>query len=221
MSELPMDLQQLETVRGAFEILKYLDDQPDNAADGEDIIDDLDLSSRGFDKAKRRLVTRGYMQMRSDYLLELTPKGRESAAILKEYGDGDDSSGDDGSIERELVVVLPRNLVVGQTSPLQIAIEPSNEFKGDANLIVRVDATYADLGDYNEMATLGSNALVLDTTITPQNYDHARIKVEVYVLSAGGDDLKACGGMYVDILVLASGDTGESIAYGGALSFVQ
>jgi hypothetical protein len=220
MSELPMDLQQLETVRGAFEILKYLDDQADNAADGDDIMDDLDLSSRGFDKAKRRLVTRGYIQMRSDYSLELTPKGSESAAILKEYG-GDDSGGNDGAIERQLVVVLPRNLVLAQTSPLQIGIEPSDEFEGDTSVIVRVSATYADLGDFNEMATLSANALVLETTITPQNYDHARIKVEVYMLSAGGDELKACGGIYVDIVVLASGNTGESIAYGGDLSFMM
>jgi len=219
MSELPMDLRQLETVRGAFEILKYLDDQPDNAADGDSIMDDLDLSSRGFDKAKRRLVTRGYIQMRSDYSLELTPKGSESAAILKEYGDGD--AGDDDTIERQLVIVLPRNLVVGHTSSLQIGIEPSDEFNEDASVIVRVETSYADLGEFNEMATLSSNALVLDTTITPQNYDHARIKVEVYILSAGGDDLKACGGMYVDVLVLATGDTGENIAYGGVLSFEQ
>lgn len=220
MSELPLDLRQLETVRGAFEILKYLDDQPDNAADGDDIMDDLDLSSRGFDKAKRRLVTRGYIQMRSDYFLELTPKGSESAAVLKEH-DAESGDNDDSAIERQLVLVLPRNLVVGQTSTLQIGIEPSDDFMGSSSVIVRVSTNYAKLGNFNEMAILSSDALVLETTVTPENYDQARIKVEVYILAEGGDDLKACGGMYVDVLVLASGETGDDIAYGGVLSFVQ
>lgn len=220
MPELPMDLRQLETVGSAFDILKYLDTQPDKAADSEDIMDDLDISSRRFDKAKRRLVTRGYVQMRSDYLLELTRKGDESVVIIKEYGDGPQDTGD-GSIQRQLVLTLPRNLVVGQTSPLQIGIEPNNEFQGDANLIVRIETTYADLGDFDEMATLGSEALILDTSITPQNYDQTRIKVEVYMLSAGGDDLKACGGMYIDVAVIESGDSGNNIAYIGNLAFVQ
>jgi hypothetical protein len=220
MSELPMDLQQLETVGGAFDIIKYLDEQPDKSADGDDIMEDLDLSSRRFDKAKRRLVTRGYIQMRSDYTLELTHKGSESAEILRDY-DATGGSRNTSGIERQLVMVLPRNLVLGQTSPVQIGIEPNRAFKGNANLIVRVHTTYADLGGFNEMTSLDSGPLVIDTSITPQNYDHARIKVEVYELSTGGDDLKACGGMYVDIVVLASGNTGENIAYAGNVSFVQ
>lgn len=218
MSELPMDLRQLETVKGAFEILKYLDDQPNNAADGDDIMDDLGLSSRGFDKAKRRLVTRSYIQMRSDYTYELSHKGKESATILKGYSGGA-SDEHDAAIKRQLVVVLPRNLVVGQTSALQIGVEPSNNFTADVNLVIRVQTTYADLGDFNEMTILGPESLVIDTSITPQNYDNARIKVEVYMLLAGGDDLKACGGMYIDVVVLEAGDTGENIAYGETLSF--
>ena len=82
MAELSNDLKKIETVQGAFEILKYLYAKDNNAADGDDIMDDLELSTRRFDKAKRRLVTRNYIQMRSDYIYELTRKGLENAELL-------------------------------------------------------------------------------------------------------------------------------------------
>lgn len=218
MAELPMDLRKLETVRGAFEILKYLYKQPDHAADGDDVMDDLELSSRRFDKAKRRLVTRSYIQMRSDYIYELTPKGIESAESLLAH---DDTNGDNeaSGLQRQLVLALPRNFVYGTTSPLRVGIEANDNFDDTANLIVRIAPTNATLGEYNEMTSIGSDALLLETTITPEAYDQARIKVEVYQLSTGGDDFNELGGMYVDVVVLPEGDTGEEIAYATHLTF--
>lgn len=218
MAELPIDLRQLEPVRGALDIIRYLYKQDGHAADGDDIMDDLDLSSRGWDKAKRRLVTRGYIQMQTDYIYELTYKGEESAGILTAY-DADGGGADDGEdkIERQVVIAVPRNLVYGITSPLQVAIEPLDDFGDDASLIIRLSTTYAELGEWNEMVSLGSDALILESTIKPEQYTQARIKLEVYQFSPDGDDLSECGGMYVDISVLASGDTGEMIGYGATL----
>jgi hypothetical protein len=222
MAELPLDLRQLEPVRGALDVLRYLYKQSGNAADGDDIMDGLGLSERGWDKAKRRLVTRSYivMQSGSDYIYELTSKGKESAKILLEFdasgGGGDD---DDGKIERQVVIALPRNLVLGQTSTLKVGIEPYEGFGDDASLIIRVSSLYADLGDWEEMVTLGSDALVLETTIKPQPYQQARIKLEVYQFSPEGDDLSECGGMYVDVDVAEAGSIGEIIGYGANLEF--
>ncbi|MGB7341934.1 MAG: hypothetical protein WBC91_23755 [Phototrophicaceae bacterium] len=216
MAELPSDLKKLETVRGAFEILKYLYEIPNHAADGDDIMDDLDLSVRRFDKAKRRLVTRNYIQMRSDYTYELTRKGVESSETLIAFG-GASSDGDDTGITRQLAVVVPRNFVYGQTSPLKIGIAPSNDMADTANLIVRVTPIHADLGEYNEMATLDSNALVMETTITPQAFDKARIKVEVYQMK--DDDFAELGGLYLDVVIVESGDTGDDYAYTTDLNF--
>lgn len=216
MAELPSDLKKLETVLGAFDILKYLYAQPDKAGDGDDIMDDLELGTRRFDKAKRRLVTRNYIQMRSDYVYELTRKGLESAEILldidKLHGDASE-----GGIQRQLALVLPRNFVYGTTSPLKIGIEPSSEFSDEANLIVRVTPVNAALGEYNEMATLSSDALILETTITPSAFDKARIKVEVYQMQE--DDFAELGGMYVDVVVVDEGDTGSEFAYTTDLTF--
>lgn len=216
MAELPIDLKKLETVRGAFEILKYLYNQPDNAADGDDIMDDLELSTRRFDKAKRRLVTRNYIQMRSDYIYELTRKGVESSETLIAF---DKASGDDDNdgITRQLAVVVPRNFVYGQVSPLKIGISPSAEMTDNKNLIVRVTPTNAELGEYNEMATIDSDALIMETTITPQAYDKARIKVEVYEME--DDDFAELGGMYLDVVIVDSGDTGDDFAYTTDLIF--
>ena len=221
MAELPIDLRQLEPVRGAHDILRYLYNQADHVADGDDIMDDLGLSSRGWDKAKRRLVTRGYIQMQGDYAYELTSKGADSAQILLEHDGASGAQDDDGKVERQVVVALPRNLVLGQTSPMMIGFEPKDEFSDSASLVLRVSTTYADLGDFEEMVTLDSDTHIIETTITPQAYNQARIKLEVFQFSPGGDDLSECGGMYVDVVVLESGDTGEMIGYGVDLEFEQ
>ena len=216
MAELPMELKKLETVRGAFEILKYLYGVDGYAADGDDIMDDLELSTRRFDKAKRRLVTRNYIQMQGDYVYELTRKGVESAETLLDFDGAGGGASDDG-ITRQLAMVLPRNFVYGQTSPLKIGVEPSSEFTDTANLVVRVTPTHAQLGDFNEMATLDGNALIMETTITPEAYDKARIKVEVYQMK--NDDFAELGGMYVDVVVVEEGDSGADYAYTTDLTF--
>lgn len=216
MAELPGDLKKLETVRGAFDILKYLHEQPGHGADGDDIMDDLELSTRRFDKAKRRLVTRNYIQMRSDYIYELTRKGTESAQILIEFDSADDDDDADG-ITRQLALVLPRNFVYGTTSPLKIGIAPNSEMTDVANLVVRVTPVNAELGDFNEMASLDSSSLIMETTIAPQAYDKARIKVEVYQMK--NDDFAEVGGMYVDVVVVEEGDTGAEYAYTTDLTF--
>jgi len=217
MTELPIDLKKLEPVPGAFEILRYLLQQKGMMADGDQIMTDLDMSSRRWDKAKRRLVTTGYIQMRNDYSYELTHKGVESAQILEEFGDNL-GAGDSDKIQRQVILALPRNLVAGQTSPLKIGFEPVGEF-GEAQLVVRLQAMYAELGDFEESFAIGADTHVIETTLAPQQYDQVRLKLEVYQLSVGGDDLNTCGGMYVDVDVVESGNTGEMIAYGINMEF--
>lgn len=217
MTELPIDLKKLEPVPGAFEVLRYLLHQPGMGADGDTIMDDLEMSSRRWDKAKRRLVTTGYIQMRNDYSYGLTNKGRESAQILEQVGDTV-GAGESSKIQRQVVLALPRNLVAGQVSPLRIGFEPVAEF-GQAQLVLRLQALHADLGDLEETIAVDAAAHVIETTIAPQQYDQVRLRLEVYQLSTGGDDLNVCGGMYVDVDVLPSGANGETIAYGIGMEF--
>lgn len=218
MAELPIDLRKLETLTGALEMIHYLSTVPD--AGVEDFMDDLGLSERSVMKAIRRLATNGYVQMTGDYIYTLTPKGAESAQVLAEHFSGSaEDAPDNGKVMRQLVIALPRNLVVGETSPLHIGFAPSDEFTGATDVVLRLSPTYADIGGFDEMVQLGSDALVVETEITPQDRDQARIKLEVYELSADGDNLDVAGGMYVDVVVLPEGDTGELIAYGVDLGF--
>lgn len=217
MAELPMELKKLETVRGAFEILKYLHGLDGHAADGDDIMDDLELSTRRFDKAKRRLVTRNYIQMQGDYVYELTRKGLESAETLIEFEGGGGAGSETNGITRQLAMILPRNFVYGQTSPLKIGIAPDSSFIDVTNLVVRLSPINAQLGDFNEMATLDSKGLIMETTVTPEAFDKARIKVEVYQMK--NDDFAELGGMYVDVIIVDEGNTGAEYAYTTDLTF--
>lgn len=217
--ELPLELQQLEPVAGAFEILTYLWSKPSGASD-DTIMEDLDMSARRFDKAKRRLVTRSYIQMRSDYVYELTARGRESAEIIAEYqsaGGGNVSSG--SKIQREVVLAIPRNLIAGQSAPLKVGFEPLEGFRTSADIVVRLSALYADLGEWNEMLRLSEDALVVETSITPQHFNQVRLTLEVMQFSEDGESITECGGMFVDVAVLDKGDTGSLIAYGTSMEF--
>jgi predicted transcriptional regulator len=218
--ELPIDLQKLEPVRGAFDLLRYLSDKPNGVLD-EDIMDDLDMSVRRFDKAKRRLVTTGYMSMRSDQVFELTQKGLDAAEVIAAYDRAQSDMADDADdkLQRQVVITVPRNLIIGEISPLRVGIEPSPDFGDVTDLVVRLEAIYADLGEWNEIVKLGTDALILETTITPQDYNQARLRLDVKQLSNDGMGISDCGGMYVDIAVLDSGDTGATIAYAAELEF--
>lgn len=219
MAELTQDLKKLQTVRGALEILAYLYTKPNFMADPDDIMDDLDMSVRRFDKAKRRLVTTGYIQMHGDYMYELTPKGEESAELLVSIAEADEASSAN-TIQREIVIALPRNLVSGQASPLQIGFAPNNA-QASTDVVLRLQAIHAEIGELDEVVQLNARKQIIETTITPQQYDQARLRLEVYQLDPSGEDLSECGGLYVDVHVLDSGDTGEMIGYSGTLEFAQ
>lgn len=216
MSQLPMELRRLQPVRGALELLTYLSESSSGAADADEIVEDLSMSDRSFNKVIRRLVTTQYIQMRSDYVYELTQKGRNAAQTLAEFeGQGADATG----ITRQVIIAVPRNLVAGQISPLYIGFAPESSFAQETDVIVQLDGQYLELGDFDEMVKLNRDSAVVETTIAPQEYDQGRLKLHVFQLSAGGDDLNEAGGMYVDIAVLPGGDTGELIAYGAEMSF--
>lgn len=216
MPELPAHLRRLETLTGALDIIRYLDKLPEGMADMDDIAYDLDMSSRSTGKATRRLVTNGYIQMRSDYVYELTKLGRESAATLAEYDAADDDD-PQGTI-REVLIAVPRNLVAGQTSPLIVGLPPTEDFP-TTDLVLRLDLTYAELGAFNEMVAVDDSAFVVESTIAPQGHTQARIRLEVLEMLNDGDDIARRGGMYVDVTVLEEGDTGEMIAYSTELIF--
>ncbi|MGB1288111.1 MAG: hypothetical protein ACPG7F_16360 [Aggregatilineales bacterium] len=204
MAELPLHLKKLESLPGALDILRYLHDRPDHTADEDDICDDLDMSTRRFNKAKRRLVTTLYMNMRSDGIYELSNKGMEAGEELVAYDGVTASLVDDSKVNRRLVLVLPRTLVAGQPATMQYGVEPdvAGNFQNPANLVMRFQTIHADLSsDGDEMTELNNSAFVDTMEITPHPYSKARLSVQVYQLAGGGENLAECGGMYVDLFI--------------------
>ncbi len=218
MPELSLHLKKLKALPGALDIIRYLDASDTGYADMDDITYDLDMSSRRFGKATRRLVTNGYIQMRSDYVYELTQRGKESAHELRAY-DAAVPDTDDSHLTRPVLLALPRNLIAGQTSPLVLGFPADRDFPGTLDLVLRLEPLHAELGAFNEIAQVGPGEFVTDTTITPGNRTQARLRLQVFHLKDDGNELALCGGMYVDVAVLDEGDTGEMIAYSADISF--
>jgi hypothetical protein len=224
MAQLPLHLQKLETVPSALDIIRFMNAQPKATADYDTVINGLDISERRFGRATRRLVTTGYMQMRSDYVYQLTERGRKAAEELSAF-DADASGSttqDFGRIRRRLVLALPQMLVAQQANTLQLGLpaDPEKRFSLPADIVLRVSGVHADVTEPdNEIVQMGNDIMQQSLTVTPEAYTQARIRVEVFQLSQGGDDLHVCGGMYVDVDVVADGDGGGLVAYGTDLLF--
>ena len=118
-----------------------------------------------------------------------------------------------------MLLAVPRNLIAGQTSPLILGFPAESDFPGTLDLVLRLEPIHAELGAFNEMVQVGADEFVTETTLTPANRTQVRLRLQVFHLKDGGNDLALCGGMYVDIAVLEAGDTGEMIAYSTDIDF--
>jgi hypothetical protein len=218
---LPVYLQQLEPLTGALDIIRYLNRS--GVSDGITVADDLDLSERSFDKAKRRLVTNGYIAARSDGVMELTQKGINAARELAEYdASGPSNSRGVAKVQRKVLVALPRTLAPNAPAPLYLGIDAdtSGRMQHETDLVFRLSALNATLdvkGD--QIVRVGSGAARHTVKLTAAEYDQVRVRVEVFQLSADGEDIQSCGGMYVDVDVQPGAPANSYIAYGAVLEF--
>lgn len=220
MADLSLELQKLESVPAALDIIQYLYDHP--AADADTICVQLGISDRRFGKANRRLITIGYIQMNGDYTYELTTRGEELAEYVAEAGGsaGGSEQSDAAQLTRKMLVALPDHLVAGQEAPLHIGFEQSDDFDFATNIVIQIKPQYATVEpDSDHLMQLDANQTVERLTVKPENYDTIRLALEVFQLSPSGDDVSACGGMYIDVPVVAEPAENTLIAYGTTLSF--
>lgn len=223
MPQLSAELQRFQHLKGAFDIIRYLG-EIDQPADADLICDDLDMTERRFGKAIKRLVTRSYVQMNSDYEYFLTQSGEDAAEELDDYyaDGGGQSKVSDNKISRRLHVALPRQLSAGHTTPLYVGIEAdiSASLSTPADIVLRVSAINGLLNDDSDaMLKLNNQALVQNLELTPAMFSQVRLKVQVFQIAANGEDIEVSGGLYVDVDVTT--DAGESslVAYTSELSF--
>ena len=134
---LPLYLQQLEPLPGALDIIRYLNRS--GVSDGITVADDLGLSDRSFDKAKRRLVTNGYIAARSDGIMELTQKGNNAARELAAYDASAPADSGSSKIKPSEVARLQeiRSLLIRATST-RVVVEGHTDNVGDLGTNLRL-----------------------------------------------------------------------------------
>jgi hypothetical protein len=218
---LPVYLQQLEPLTGALDIIRYLNRS--GVSDGITVADDLTLSDRSFDKAKRRLVTNGYIAARSDGILELTQKGMNAARELIAYdASGPSNTRGASKVQRKVLVALPRALSPNTPTPLYLGVDAdsSGRMQNETDLVFRLSALNATLdvkGD--QIVRVDGGAARHTVQLTAQEYDQVRVRVEVFQLSEDGEDIQGCGGLYVDVDVQPGAAANGYVAYGAVLEF--
>lgn len=226
MQELPYQLQALEPLAGALDIIRYLGGISAPSADVDEICDALDMSDRRFNKAIRRLVTRGYVQMSGDMVYTLTSSGREAATTLADYDRTHPRSAvtDDDSvnqISRRVVVAVPRQMAAQQPNTVVIGIEGANGDNAlavETEMVVRLACINGDpFTPEDAILTLGNDAVQYTFTVTPDAFDKMRLRVQVYQLGPNPDDINVSGGLYVDADV-ARAASSDYVAYGSDLS---
>lgn len=219
MIELSAELKKIETLPGAFDIIRYLGALNDPSAFAEQIMGDLDMSERRFNKAIRRLVTTGYVQMGAPQEYRLTDDGTEAAEELSHYDQQAPGerpiSNIYGKVRRRMVVALPRMLVAGQPANMHIGFHPDSERSAaETQLVLRFTALNAQLSKNDELVDLDQGAAQCTIQILPSAESQMRVRVQVFQLDPSGVDIRLCGGMYVDIDVASNGGQTGLVAYG-------
>ena len=218
---LPVYLQQLEPLTGALDIIRYLNRS--GVSDGITVADDLGLSERSFDKAKRRLVTNGYIAARSDGIMELTQKGMNAARELASYdASGPSNTRGAAKVQRKVMVALPRALAPNASTPLYLGIDAdtTGRMQDETDLVFRLSALHAKFSvKEDQIIRVGGGAARHEVVLTAEDYDQVRVRVEVFQISADGEDIQDCGGLYVDVDVQPGAAANGYVAYAALLEF--
>lgn len=217
--EMPYNLQTLP--QEAIDILRYYARLDSDSAHADAIVDGAGLSDRGFGKGIRRLVTKNYVAMSSDQVYRLTEQGRRVIEEVKNYsGDltGTSSNGEARFLRRHLVVVAPRTLPADH--PVEIALgfaeADEDEYLNEpAELLLRLSLVNGEPRRPQETQfKLTNRDMQQSFEITAGRFTAARIRVEVCQYREDGDEYEFCGGMFVDLPVATSADSGDKVAYG-------
>jgi DNA-binding MarR family transcriptional regulator len=221
--ELSFQLQTLEPLTGALDIIRYLGSIEAISADADEIGDAVDLSDRTFGKAIKRLVTKGYVQMDNNRSYRLTEQGRRAVEELAAYDADAPSRSTSGSvaadsIARRLVLAVPHTLVAGQPAPVVVGFHPAADGQSlsrPADMVVRLSAVNGEPKTPEDtVIELADESAQHTFRVKADAYSQMRIKVQVFQLGPNPDDISVSGGMYVDVDVQPAGTNAALVAYG-------
>ncbi len=222
--ELSYQLQTLEPLTGAFDIIRYFGKQEGLTADASAIQDSLGLSDRSFDKAIRRLVTKGYVQMDGSRVYRLTEQGQRAVEELAAY-DQAGPSADKAAVStvqgvtRRAVMALPRTLIAGRETNVLVGLHTASDgetLSKPADMLLRLSVINGEpSASQDRSVEVADDAVTEVFTVTPGRYTKMRVRLEVFQLDPYSGDITVAGGMYVDADVVGGGGApGEMVAYG-------
>ena len=221
--ELSYQLQTLEPLKGALDIVRFFGKLDQPTANADEICTELDLTERSFGKAIRRLVTKGFVQMDGNQVYRLTEQGQRAVEELTEYdAQGPVETEADAEIvetvNRRLVMVLPEKLVAGQEANVYVGfntVTNGDSLDSPADMVVRLSVVNGEPSISQEaMLELSNEAAQSAFRVIPGYYTQIRIRVQVFQVGPNPDDISVAGGMYVDADVVASDEIAELTAFG-------
>jgi hypothetical protein len=220
--ELSYQLQTLEPLTGAFDIIRYLGKLGDSvAAYGEEIQDELNLSDRSFDKAIRRLSTKQYIQMDTNRAYRLTERGLSAFQELTAYDEAGpiiETESATPTVTRRLVVALPQTLVAGKPANVLVgflAADNTQSLEQPVDVVVRLSVVNGEPTSNQDASLALQNGSVHHAfRITPGNYTQMRIRVQSFQLDPYSGDVSIAGGFYVDADITGQASSSELVAYG-------
>lgn len=224
--ELPFHLKTLEPLPGALDIIRYLGGLEDQIADADEICDELELSERGFSKAIRRLVTKGYVAMDGDQVYRLTEQGAQAAQELGAFyavtGSIRTENTGPKRVSRRLVLALPGTLVASTPAEVHVGFHEADLghlLTTPAQVVLRLSVLNGQLEHAEDVVLNVSNMPVRQSyKVIPGPFTRLRLRIQVFQINPDTDDVEKSGGLYVDMDVVPSAAAGQSmVAYGADL----
>jgi predicted transcriptional regulator len=214
-AELPFHLQTLPPE--ALDIIRFFDNYAEESADPDEIARGTGLSERGFSKAIKRLVTKGYAEMLPNRSYQLTDMGLSAADELAEYDENaPQDTGDSraGGIPRRLVVAAPSHVVANQPATVYVGFDQGSA-PSNADMVIRVSAVHGSVaGGGKAPMTVSTAPQHAAFTVTPEaGRKKLRLRVQAFQLGPNPDDINENGGFYVDVDIAPSGGAGGYLAY--------
>lgn len=220
--ELPLSVRTLPPE--AIDILRFYGSGGGSAVHADDIIAGAGLSDRGFGKAIRRLVTRGFLIMESEQVYRLSDPGRRAVAEMLEYdlltppGDrehGKPEVAEARFVRRHIVLAAPAPLPADQPVQVYVGVDEASEddvVMLPLHLTLRLSMVHGEPEEASVMSLSMENRRAQGMfEVQAGLFTQARLRLDIAQQEADGSE-SACGGMYVDLPV--SGEAGALAAYG-------
>lgn len=202
----------LKTLPGeALDIIRFYGALDNPQAFAADIMSGTGLSDRGFGKAIRRLVTKGFVVMDGDQQYRLTERGSRAVEELRAV----EAAGPVGEataaaapvekrVQRRLVLVVPQPITAGVAAEVAVGVNAVEDAEAvllqPVDLLLRLAVVNGQPAQAAE-ATLSvqNDAAQERFIITPERYRQVRLRLQAFQIDDDMEAVRPAGGLYVDV----------------------